>query len=101
VLVEPDEVDDEPGPLIASRALMVVGRSIPIVPGVYSDRVDWLDPIEAARHLYETLHRWDQQTLQRIDVVLPPEEDAWHGIRDRLWRASRRWAREGTSSPGA
>jgi len=77
------------------RALLVAGSRVGPTGDQYDDRVDWRDPETAARELYATLRRWDDQQVHRIDAVLPPDLDAWRGVRDRLWRASRRWAREG------
>jgi L-threonylcarbamoyladenylate synthase len=75
--------------------LIVAGQRITIEPGDYDTQVEWTDPAVAARELYATLRRWDDESVLLIEVVLPPDEDAWRAVRDRLWRASRRWAREG------
>jgi len=98
VLCHPDQIQIEPRIYPWKIALIVVGQSIPATPGLYDERVDWADPVTAARELYATLHRWDDESVHRIDVVLPPDNDAWRAIRDRLWRASRRWARQGQGS---
>jgi L-threonylcarbamoyladenylate synthase len=79
--------------------LIVAGYEVPIVPGVFDRRVDWLDPTIAARELYETLHRWDDGLMNGIYVVLPPDDDTWRAMRDRLWRASRPWARGDRAAP--
>jgi L-threonylcarbamoyladenylate synthase len=47
-----------------------------------------LDPVEAARHLYDALHRCDASAVSLILVRMPPELPAWAAIRDRLRRAS-------------
>jgi L-threonylcarbamoyladenylate synthase len=96
-LVEPDEIPNSPLGTAVRTGLIVAGRAVPFVPGVFEVRVDWPDPETAARALYATLHEWDERGLGRIDVVLPPDVDAWRAVRDRLWRASRRWSREGRS----
>jgi L-threonylcarbamoyladenylate synthase len=75
------------------HALLVAGHVVPADLGVPIDRVDWLDPAQAARELYATLHRWDDELIDVILVILPPNEDAWLAVRDRLWRASRKWGR--------
>ncbi len=93
--VEPVRLVKEPWPLELSIGLMVVGVEIPEDLGNPTKRVDWHDPQQAARSLYETLHAWDSGQLDVIYVVLPPETDAWRAVRDRLWRASRRWSRMG------
>jgi L-threonylcarbamoyladenylate synthase len=47
-------------------------------------------PDAAAAVLYAELRRLDADPrVERIVVVLPPEEAAWHAIRDRLRRAAR------------
>lgn len=94
--VEPDELagrDWESVPV--PYALLTAGRNVPLGIGSPVFRVDWSDPVEAARDLYATLHRADGEKLAFLFVVLPPDDDAWRAVRDRLWRASRRWSREG------
>ena len=80
------------GSLFPPRGLIVAGHDVPIIADVFARRIDWLDPATAARELYATLHLWDDGSLHVIHVVLPPDVDAWRAVRDRLWRASRRWA---------
>jgi L-threonylcarbamoyladenylate synthase len=46
-------------------------------------------PSEAARTLYATLHEWDEQGLNQIVIVPPPDQPEWRAVRDRLTRASR------------
>jgi L-threonylcarbamoyladenylate synthase len=41
-----------------------------------------------AARLYGDLHRLDQMVLDRIIVELPPDEEEWLAVRDRLRRAS-------------
>ena len=82
---------DWPG--VGAYGLIVAGRDVPAGVGRPRARVDWPRPDEAARALYETLRTWDDGGLDAIFVVLPPADDAWRAVRDRLWRASRRWAR--------
>lgn len=96
VLVQPEQI--VPGaarPFPGKVALITAGRLVGPTGDLYDDRVDWAVPEVAARELYATLHRWDEEGVHRIEVVLPPDDDAWRAVRDRLWRASRRWAREG------
>lgn len=45
-------------------------------------------PSAYAAALYATLHGLDTQGLDRIVVALPPDEEEWLAIRDRLRRAS-------------
>jgi L-threonylcarbamoyladenylate synthase len=46
-------------------------------------------PEDAARLLYELLHRCDGLGKAAIVVVLPPEKPEWRAVRDRLMRACR------------
>jgi L-threonylcarbamoyladenylate synthase len=92
-LIEPGRIAAFPWADDRRIGLIVAGHTVPAGVGRPSVRVDWADPSQAARELYETLHRWDDGTLDGILVVLPPDDDAWRAVRDRLWRASRRWAR--------
>lgn len=49
------------------------------------------DPSVAAARLYELLRELDGRGLDRIVVVMPPDEPEWAAIRDRLNRAARAW----------
>jgi L-threonylcarbamoyladenylate synthase len=101
LVIDPSRVLTEPGVSPWPSGLIVAGpHSVPFVSGVYDERVDWRDPEIAARELYATLHRWDDRKIHRIDVVLPPQDDDWRAVHDRLWRASRRWARGGLRDDG-
>jgi L-threonylcarbamoyladenylate synthase len=51
-------------------------------------RVDLSTPSEAARALYETLHRWDELGLEQIVIVPPPDRPEWRAVRDRILRAA-------------
>jgi len=44
-------------------------------------------PEAAASQLYDRLHELDSLGLSAIVAVLPPDEPAWAGVRDRLRRA--------------
>jgi L-threonylcarbamoyladenylate synthase len=46
------------------------------------------DPAGYARLLYATLHALDQRQLDRIIVDMPPAEEPWRAVRDRLTRAA-------------
>jgi len=50
--------------------------------------IEHLDPIEAARNLYASLHQLDELGLALIVVLMPPEGDDWDAVRDRLRRAT-------------
>ncbi|MFN0137971.1 MAG: L-threonylcarbamoyladenylate synthase [Phycisphaerae bacterium] len=45
-------------------------------------------PTEYAARLYDALHVLDAMSLERIFVTMPPDEEAWHAVRDRLARAA-------------
>ena len=51
--------------------------------------IQFRDPTEAARQLYEVLRALDAKRLEAILVVLPPEAPEWQAVRDRLLRATR------------
>jgi L-threonylcarbamoyladenylate synthase len=50
--------------------------------------IEHLDPIEAARSLYASLHQLDALGLGLIVVLMPPECGEWDAVRDRLRRAT-------------
>jgi L-threonylcarbamoyladenylate synthase len=56
-------------------------------PGVLSVEMP-KDPAGYAARLYEVLHDLDGKGLSAIVVEMPPADDAWLAIRDRLRRAS-------------
>jgi L-threonylcarbamoyladenylate synthase len=53
-------------------------------------RLDPLDALGAARALYRILHEFDQGRATLVIAELPPEGEAWAGVRDRLRRAATR-----------
>jgi L-threonylcarbamoyladenylate synthase len=84
--VEPDKLREYAWP--ARAACLIVGPAHAIdIPG--SIRLAHLEtPEAAARALYATLHAWDEQELERIVVVPPPDQPEWAAVRDRLTRAA-------------
>jgi L-threonylcarbamoyladenylate synthase len=46
------------------------------------------DPVRYAARLYAALHTLDGAGLDRLVVELPPDEEAWLAVRDRLRRAA-------------
>ncbi len=46
------------------------------------------DPSKAAEQLYDTLHQMDALNVSSLLVELPPNNEQWLAIRDRLQRAS-------------
>ena len=94
--IGPDQLETYPWPGENSRyGLLVAGDKAVRSSARPHKFVEWRDPRIAATELYETLHQWDDGSLGIIFVVLPPETDEWRAVRDRLWRATRGWARAG------
>lgn len=52
------------------------------------DRLELLDPVEAARELYAAMRGLDNGRLDLIVVLMPPPGREWDAIRDRLTRAT-------------
>jgi L-threonylcarbamoyladenylate synthase len=50
--------------------------------------IEHLEPIEAARSLYASLHQLDALGLALIVVLMPPDSRGWEAVRDRLRRAT-------------
>jgi L-threonylcarbamoyladenylate synthase len=46
------------------------------------------DPVAAAASLYADLHALDAGGFDRIIATLPPDDDPWRAVRDRLTRAA-------------
>ncbi|QVL34838.1 threonylcarbamoyl-AMP synthase [Telmatocola sphagniphila] len=46
------------------------------------------DPAAYAEILYQTLHELDQNQFEEILIELPPKEEEWLAVRDRLTRAA-------------
>jgi L-threonylcarbamoyladenylate synthase len=46
------------------------------------------EPAGYAARLYAALHDLDRAGVDRIVVALPPAEERWRAVRDRLKRAS-------------
>jgi L-threonylcarbamoyladenylate synthase len=69
--------------------LLVLGHpQLSALPGPVL-RLDLPQVVEAAAKLYATLHDWDEQGLDRIVIVPPPDSPEWVALRDRIWRATR------------
>jgi L-threonylcarbamoyladenylate synthase len=75
--------------LSASTAIIVVGREQIGDLGSSPLRIDFIEPLSAARELYSVLHRLDALGLKQIVVLMPPDEPRWSAVRDRLTRATR------------
>jgi L-threonylcarbamoyladenylate synthase len=94
-LVDLDSLSSFAWPNGRRYGVIAAGHGLTLDLSAATRHVMWIDPALAASELYSTLHRWDEEAIEFIYVVLPPDDDAWRAVRDRLWRASRRWAREG------
>jgi len=67
-------------------ALLVVG---PTWPGIPPFAIPLETAEEAARYLYSDLHACDEQGLDFLLIVPPPDRPEWLALRDRIDRASR------------
>ena len=47
-----------------------------------------LDPEQLAYELYFQLRFADESLAQTIAIELPPNEEAWQGVRERILKAS-------------
>lgn len=74
----------------AARGLRVALLTIGASPAVDEVRRVQMpaDAVSYAARLYDVLHALDEEGLDRIVAELPPDEDAWAAVRDRLARAS-------------
>lgn len=50
-----------------------------------------LDAETYARNFYARLRMLDEQQLKAIYIELPPDDPAWHAVRDRVMRATKPW----------
>jgi L-threonylcarbamoyladenylate synthase len=76
-------------PAQRSRAVKLTGVFICLNPTASKNAVTLPNnPTEYARVLYQTLRSVDQQNPAAIYIEMPPDQPAWHAIRDRLIRAS-------------
>ncbi|MCC6728677.1 MAG: threonylcarbamoyl-AMP synthase [Chthonomonadales bacterium] len=74
----------------AARGLRVALLTIGASPAIGDVRRVQMpsDAVRYAARLYDVLHALDEEGLDRIVAELPPDEDAWAAVRDRLARAS-------------
>ena len=78
-----------PDRAIEAVATLVIGSHPHLIGITGRHRIDLRDPIEAARGLYDALHRLDASGAARIIVAMPPDTLEWAAVRDRLLRATR------------
>jgi L-threonylcarbamoyladenylate synthase len=69
------------GWLLCGSALAVAGNALDLGH----------EPDEYARRFYAALYRLDHADLDGILVEMPPDEERWRAIRDRISRATRAW----------
>ncbi len=67
--------------LSGEQVLALPGLTVVVMPG---------EPLGYAAQLYALLHDLDRAGLDRIVVTLPPDEEPWLAVRDRLRRAATR-----------
>ncbi len=70
-------------------ALVVIGEHESAALSGFAARFEMITPEQAARQLYDVLHRCDALHLRSIIIVMPPDEPTWSAVRDRLLRATR------------
>ncbi len=69
-------------------------------PARHTSHVRHHSPTSAARSLYHHLHHLDRAPdLDYLAIVPPPDEPRWRAVRDRIWRATRPWPVEESTSP--
>jgi L-threonylcarbamoyladenylate synthase len=74
--------------VIYGRSYTFLNSNYPYPAGAYTAQLP-SDPSECAAQLYDLLHHLDHDIpVTRIVVEVPPDEDAWTAVRDRLRRAS-------------
>jgi L-threonylcarbamoyladenylate synthase len=71
----------------ARTAYVSLGRLPVLAEGIAGFSLP-ADPAEAGARLYALLHELDDAGFDRICFELPPPEEAWLAVRDRLLRAS-------------
>ena len=88
--VRVDSVDHLSRMLLSeSTAFLVLGRHV-LPESIPADRSLVLtEPLAAAHGLYAALHQLDALGLDRIVVVMPPDQPEWTAVRDRLQKATR------------
>ena len=74
----------------SKRTAYVSLGPLPVLPDGIEGFSLSADPAEAATGLYALLHELDEAGFGRICFELPPPEEAWLAVRDRLQRASAR-----------
>ena len=74
---------------LAGIAVLTFGTNPLRIPIPLARETRLESPEQAARCLYDVLHRFDAARPQAIVVVMPPDRLEWLAIRDRLLRATR------------
>ena len=87
VRIEPG--DAIPNGLVQTEtALLLIGPRRERIDTDVQCRIELLEPIEAARNLYDALHRLERSGAARIIVFMPTDAPEWAAVRDRLGRAT-------------
>jgi len=82
-----DELEEYRRPGLAG--LLLIGRPAGRAGPAFAHRIELLTPDFAEPAFYDALHRLDEQGLEAILIVAPPDEPTWAALRDRLARAAR------------
>jgi L-threonylcarbamoyladenylate synthase len=72
----------------AGNIALVLRDPAPTLPPHVAARALGGEPTSFARKLYATLHELDDMNVEMIVVEIPPEDEAWLAIADRLRRAA-------------
>jgi L-threonylcarbamoyladenylate synthase len=72
-----------------NMAVVVIGDHATLSLSEFGAAFAMRTPEEAARQLYDVLHRCDALGVGSIVVLMPPDEPQWRAVRDRLLRATR------------
>jgi L-threonylcarbamoyladenylate synthase len=83
-----EDLADWAPPSDLKAAILYVGHELPKSRRKAEFTTAFIGPDDAALNLYATLRAWDESNLDIIIVILPPDEERWRAIRDRLFRAS-------------
>jgi L-threonylcarbamoyladenylate synthase len=72
----------------AGRIALVLRESPPPLPAHVIARALGTEPVTFGRALFATLHELDDADVELIVVEIPPEDEAWLAVQDRLKRAA-------------
>jgi L-threonylcarbamoyladenylate synthase len=72
----------------AGRIALVLRETAPSLPSHVVARALGTQPVDFGRALFATLHELDEADVELIVVEIPPEDEAWLAVHDRLKRAA-------------